>query len=121
MDNQKFYMMFPGLHPEELLFIKNINKDYNETEQQQFMSIYQGKRKDPQFIMILTFFGFCGIAGLQRFMMRDMGIGILYLLTVGLCGIGTIMDLINNQSLALEHNRKAALESADLVDLMNAH
>jgi len=34
--------------------------------------------------------------------------GILYLLTVGICWVGTIIDLVNYQKLALEYNMKVA-------------
>jgi hypothetical protein len=36
--------------------------------------------------------------------------GILYLLTGGLCLIGTIVDLINYKNLAFEYNQKVAQE-----------
>jgi hypothetical protein len=37
---------------------------------------------------------FFGYLGVHRFMKGDVGMGILYLLTGGLCGIGVIIDLI---------------------------
>jgi hypothetical protein len=40
--------------------------------------------------------------------------GLLYLFTGGLCLIGTIVDLVNYQSLAFDYNRKIA----DEVSLM---
>ena len=40
---------------------------------------------------ICFFFGYLGV---HRFMKGDVGMGILYLLTGGLCGIGVIIDLI---------------------------
>ena len=42
-------------------------------------------------VAICWFFGFLGV---HRFMKGDIGMGILYLLTGGLCGIGVIIDLI---------------------------
>ncbi len=46
--------------------------------------------KDPTTILLVSiFFGFLGI---DRFMIGDTGIGILKLLTVGVCGIMTIVD-----------------------------
>ena len=46
--------------------------------------------KDPTTILLVSiFFGFLGI---DRFMIGDTGIGILKLLTVGVCGILTIVD-----------------------------
>jgi len=40
---------------------------------------------------ICFFFGYLGV---HRFMKGDIGMGILYLLTGGLCGIGVLIDLI---------------------------
>lgn len=46
--------------------------------------------KDPTTILLVSiFFGFLGI---DRFMIGDTGIGILKLLTIGVCGILTIVD-----------------------------
>ncbi len=38
---------------------------------------------------------FLGIFGVHRFFERKIGTGILYLCTLGICGIGVIVDLIN--------------------------
>ena len=48
-------------------------------------------------------------------MIGQIGMGLLYLFTGGLCLIGTIIDLINYQDLAFEYNRKMILESAAIV------
>jgi hypothetical protein len=41
--------------------------------------------------------------------------GILYLLTAGLCFIGTIIDLINHKKLAFEYNSNVAREIAMII------
>ncbi len=46
--------------------------------------------KDPTTILLLSIF--LGGLGIDRFMIGDTGIGILKLLTGGLCGILTIID-----------------------------
>jgi TM2 domain-containing membrane protein YozV len=44
--------------------------------------------------LLLALIGFLGIGGIQRFYTGHIGLGVLYLLTGGLCGIGTIIDII---------------------------
>jgi TM2 domain-containing membrane protein YozV len=118
MDQKQMLMMLPGLEPEELMFIQNLTKDMTENQQQQFLMFYQGKRKDHQTLMFLTLLGFLGIAGIQRFVTGETGLGILYILTAGFCGIGTIIDLVNLRSLATQFNQKQAIESANMVQMM---
>jgi TM2 domain-containing membrane protein YozV len=78
---------------------------------------YTSKRKSPQDILIFTIIGFFGVAGIHRFMMGQVGLGILYFLTFGLCWIGTIVDLVNNQALALEYNKKMGYESFQMAKM----
>lgn len=117
--NQQQWMMMPGMQPDELLLIQSMTKDMNETQQQQFFALYQGKRKEQQTLLILTLVGFFGIAGIQRFVVGETGMGILYLLTIGFCGIGTIIDLVNIKSITATFNQKQAMESAEMVRMMS--
>jgi TM2 domain-containing membrane protein YozV len=116
--NQQLLMMLPNMDPDELAVVQNITKDMTEWEQQQFVALYRGKRKDQMTMLVLTLIGFLGIAGIQRFIIGDTLLGILYLLTFGFCGIGTIIDIINIGSLTFEHNRKQAMEAASMVHMM---
>jgi hypothetical protein len=43
--------------------------------------------------------------------------GLLYLFTVGLCFIGSIVDLVNHKDLAMEYNRKIAFESHQMAKM----
>jgi len=105
----------PFLEGEELLYVQELIKDFDESRAQQFASVYSSRRKDPTTIMILTLLGLLGIAGIQRFILDQIGMGILYFLTAGLCLIGTIIDLVNYRKLAFEYNSRQAQQVASLV------
>lgn len=107
-------MMLPNLETEEMMFLESITKDLTEEQQKNFLMLYGTKRKDPQTIMIVTILGFIIVAGIQRFMLNQIGMGILYLFTAGLCFIGTIIDLVNYKSMALTYNKQMAMESIQM-------
>jgi len=48
-------------------------------------------------------------------MINQIGMGILYFLTGGLCVIGTIIDLVNHRKLAFEYNSVVAQQVALMV------
>ena len=52
-------------------------------------------RKSKMVAMILCILGFFGLAGLHRMYVGKVGSGFFHLFTVGVCFIGTIMDLIS--------------------------
>jgi TM2 domain-containing membrane protein YozV len=107
--------LLPMLEPDEMMYVQNILKDLTDTQAQQFASVYLTRRKDTQTILIATVVGFFGVAGIQRFLTNQTGMGLLYLFTLGFCFIGTIIDLVNFRSLALEYNVAAAQQSASLI------
>jgi TM2 domain-containing membrane protein YozV len=108
-----------GMSPDEYSYLRQILTEMNERQSQNFVAFYSTRRKDPQEILLFTLLGFLGIAGIQRFIIGNTGMGILYILTAGLCFIGTIVDIINHKALTFEYNRKAANESALLVKMMD--
>ena len=111
--------LLPMLEPEEMVYIQNIVKDMTDTQLQQFANIYMNRRKDPQTILIATVVGFFGVAGVQRFLTNQTGMGLLFLFTMGFCFIGTIIDLVNYRTLAMEYNISMAQQSSSLVKSMS--
>jgi TM2 domain-containing membrane protein YozV len=114
---QSPYMGLSGMTPEELSFIQQATADLTENQQKYFYMAYTGKRKSPQDILIFTIIGFFGVAGIQRFMLGQVGMGLLYFFTGGFCLIGTIVDLVNHQTLALDFNKKMAYESFHIAKM----
>jgi TM2 domain-containing membrane protein YozV len=114
---QNAYMSFPGITPEEFGFLQQATADLSEDQKKYFFMVYSSKRKSPQDILIFTIIGFFGVAGIQRFVIGQIGMGLLYLFTGGFCAIGTIVDLINHKSLAVDFNKKMALESYQITKM----
>ncbi|MFN5332607.1 MAG: TM2 domain-containing protein [Bacteroidota bacterium] len=106
----------PELEGMELGYIQGLMKSMDEEEASLFAQVYRARRKDPQMVLILTLLGFFGFAGLQRFILDQIGLGILYLITAGLCFIGTIVDLVNYKSLAYEYNIKVAHGTLNMLN-----
>ena len=102
------FEILPEVMGEEQFYISGIIKNMDDKQAQQFANIYRTRRKDPQTILLVTLVGFLGIAGIQRFLTDQIGLGILYFFTGGLCAIGTIIDLVNYKKIAFEYNQKEA-------------
>ena len=100
--------LLPEIESEELTLIQELAKNFDDAQAQQFASMYRTKRRDSQTVMLLTLIGFVAISGVQRFYLDQIGMGLLYLFTAGLCFIGTIVDLVKHKKLTLEYNLKAA-------------
>jgi len=105
----------PELEGMELGYIQGILKNMDEDQANLFAQVYRARRKDNQMILILCLVGFFGFAGLHRFILGQIGLGILYFFTLGLCFIGTIVDLVNYKSLAYEYNIKVAHETLSMM------
>ena len=112
---QSAYMALPGISPEELGFLQQANAELTENQQKYFFMVYSNKRKNPQDVLIFCIVGTFLLPGLQRFILNQIGMGILYLFTGGLCFVGSIVDLVNHKSLALEYNHKMAFESHQIA------
>jgi len=93
MSNQKY---FPA---EKIMFLKE--KLYNTTETK-FSMVSCVELKDPTTILLVSLF--LGTLGIDRFMLKDTGLGILKLLTAGCCGILTIIDWFVVSKKAKEKN-----------------
>ncbi len=96
--------VLPELMGEEQAYVAGIIRDMDDDKVRQFANAYRARRREPQTILLLALLGFVGLAGVQRFIVDQIGMGILYLLTGGLCFIGTIIDMINYKKLAFEYN-----------------
>jgi len=93
MSNQKH---FPT---EKIIYLRE--KLYATTEKR-FSMLSIMDLKDPTTILLVSIF--VGSLGIDRFMLGDTGMGILKLLTMGCCGILTIIDWFSTHKKARELN-----------------
>ncbi len=81
MTNQKYF-------PEEkIVYLKDKLRTMDE---EKFSLVSTIEMKDPMTLLLVSIF--LGALGVDRFMLGDIGMGILKLLTLGCCGILTIID-----------------------------
>ncbi len=113
--NQNLITLIPAVEPDELAYLQQVTNGLSDDKLKLFISIYNGKRKKAEIILLCTLLGFVCCAGIQRFIIGQIGMGILYLFTGGLCLIGTIVDVINHKQLAFEFNQQMANESMAMV------
>ena len=111
--------LMPMLQGNELAYVQNVIKDMSEEQARLFAGVYNVRRKDPQLVLLLAVLGFIGIGGVHRFVLGQIGMGLLYLFTCGLCLIGTIVDMVNHKRLAFEHNAMVAMEVSRVVKASN--
>ena len=108
--------IMPEIEGEELLYVRGLVEPMTDDDAVLFANAYRSQRRDSTNVLLLTLLGFAVLAGMQRFYVGQIGMGIAYLLTAGFCFIGTIVDLINHKSLALKYNQEKA---ANIAATMN--
>jgi TM2 domain-containing membrane protein YozV len=69
--------------------------------------IYSVELKDPMTILIFSIL--LGSLGVDRFLLGDIGLGIIKLITLGGCGIWTIIDWFIIQNRTRERNFNALI------------
>lgn len=109
------FLDLDGISNDELTYLNHIIIGMEENQLRSFYQIYSSRRKKSQEILLFTLLGFLGFAGIQRFILGQVAMGVIYFFTAGFCFIGTIVDVINHRSVTDEYNRKVAKEVAQLV------
>ena len=111
--------LMPTLEGDEMVFLQGLLKDMPDNQVQQFANVYGSRRKDPQTVLLMTLLGFVGFAGVQRFYLDQIGMGLVYLFTIGFCFIGTLIDLVNHKKLAYDYNTRVAQQVVVMVKAAN--
>ncbi len=116
---EKQFMFLSGITPEEHTHLQTATTGLNEQQMRLFLTIYLSKRKNPNDMLLFGIIGFFFLPGLLRFVVRQTGLGILYLFTFGLCFIGSIVDLVNYKEITFEYNQKIVFETMQFVRMEN--
>ncbi|NVO19351.1 MAG: TM2 domain-containing protein [Bacteroidetes bacterium] len=111
----QLYQILPELEFQEMTYVQSLVNNFDEQQLVNFANIYRSRRRDPQIILLTALLGFVGISGVHRFLIDQVGMGILYLFTGGLCIIGTVVDLVNHKQLAFDYNVRIANEVARML------
>jgi len=109
-------LLIPDLQTDEFAFLEAFTIGMPEDKLRRFIALYSGKRKKTDTVLICALLGLVLFAGVQRFVLGQVGMGILYFFTGGLCLVGTVVDIINHKQLAFDYNQKMAQESMVFVN-----
>jgi len=111
----KIIEVMPDLAGEEMVFVQNLIEDMDEDQAHMFANAYRTRRRDPLLVLLTACLGLIVIAGVHRFILNQIGMGLLYFFTGGICLIGTIVDMVNYQRLAYEYNAREAQQVAMMI------
>lgn len=95
--------------------LAEMQKDMTDQQKLQFSSQYNSSKKDPTIAIILAVV--LGTLGVDRFYVGDIGLGVLKLLTGGVCGIMWLIDIFLISGRAHDVNREKAQEVAQAVKI----
>jgi len=84
--------------------IAQLTRELDDSKKMIFQSQYSSDKKDRGTATILAIFMY------DRIWLGDIGLGIVKLLTLGLCGLWTLIDLFTAGSRCDEYNRRKAQE-----------
>jgi TM2 domain-containing membrane protein YozV len=93
-------------------------KDLSDQQRMLFSGQYDSVKKDRNTVLILSVL--LGTLGVDRFMIGDVGMGILKLFTFGLCGLLWLYDIFTIRGRADELNRKNANEVYQGIKMMGS-
>ena len=108
---QQYIMANSKFFPEDS--INELKARLSKLSQNQFKAIQGIQLKDPMIMLLLSLF--LGSSGIDRFLLKEIGLGIIKLLTAGGCGIWTIVDWFLVMNRTREFNYKLVSNSLPIV------
>ena len=104
---QQYIMANAKFFPEDS--INELRARLSRLSQNQFNAIQGIQLKDPMIMLLLSLF--LGSWGIDRFLLKEIVLGIIKLLTAGGCGIWTIVDWFLVMNRTREFNYKLVFDS----------
>ena len=104
---QQYIMANANFFPEGS--VNELGARLSKLSQNQFNAIQGIQLKDPMIMLLLSLF--LGGWGVDRFLLKEVGLGVVKLLTCGGCGIWTIIDWFLVMNKTREFNQKLVLDS----------
>lgn len=103
MDQQKIDM-FIATHAKKFnpFHLNQIQNALRNADENRFQMALAADYKDPSNMLIVSLL--VGYLGVDRFMLGQTGLGVAKLLTVGGCGIWTIIDWFKIQDMSKNYN-----------------
>lgn len=111
----KVIRFMPELQGDEQVHAAQLMSEMSEEQAMYFANVYRQRRRDETVTLIMALAGFLGVAGVHRFYLGQIGMGLVYFFTYGFCMLGTIIDLFNHKSMTADYNMVQADNAARLV------
>jgi TM2 domain-containing membrane protein YozV len=109
------FLNFKSITPTEMAHLNSVTENLSEEKLRNFISVYGTKRRESDLVLLISCIGLLGVAGIQRVLLGQIGMGLLYFFTGGLCLIGTIYDIIKHKELTDEYNVQMANETIQMI------
>jgi hypothetical protein len=116
MERDRIFRLIDDVAIKEADFLEDYTHNLTDHQFRNFANRYVPKRKKPTNVLLFAVLGLLAVGGIHRFYLGQYGLGILYLLTGGLFGIGTIVDIVLHQRVARKYNMIKANEELDRLD-----
>ncbi len=100
--------------------IINLISQRDEKFKNMFLVQFNSRSKSESTAFILNALGCIGVAGIQRIYLGQTGIGILYLLTLGILFIGTLIDFFKIGGIVASKNFEIANEIVAELDMIKS-
>ncbi len=68
-------LQVPAVEPDELAFLRAFTRNLAPDKLELFITIYNGRRKRTETILLCCLLGFIAAAGIQRFVLGQIGMG----------------------------------------------